>query len=380
VAAGSWTEVNRVPLPTRIVMLADLDYFFAQCEELRNPALKDKPVVIGVYSGRTEDSGAVSTANYVARKYGVKSGIPLYLAKRRLQNVDAVFLPVDYEYYEQISSKIMQILKGYADAFEQVSIDEAYLDVTQKAHGSFEEAKRLAEQMKADAKRQVGVTFSVGVGPNKLVAKIASNAEKPDGLTVVRPEAVTAFLSPLAVDRVLGVGKKISKKMNALGIKTIGDLARYDVQKLVEVFGKTSGVYFHNAAKGVDNEPVQETGEAESISRISTLKENTRDLAVVLEKTDQLIEDIHKDLVQRNVSFKQVGIIAIMTDLSVRSRSKTLETATNDVEALRQAVRELFEKFLGESELEIRRVGVKISHFAKEEAEQKRLTSFFQST
>ena len=379
-AAGSWTEVNRVPLPTRIVMLADLDYFFAQCEELRNPALKDKPVVIGVYSGRTEDSGAVSTANYVARKYGVKSGIPLYLAKRRLQNVDAVFLPVDYEYYEQISSKIMQILKGYADAFEQVSIDEAYLDVTQKAHGSFEEAKRLAEQMKADAKRQVGVTFSVGVGPNKLVAKIASNAEKPDGLTVVRPEAVTAFLSPLAVDRVLGVGKKISKKMNALGIKTIGDLARYDVQKLVEVFGKTSGVYFHNAAKGVDNEPVQETGEAESISRISTLKENTRDLAVVLEKTDQLIEDIHKDLVQRNVSFKQVGIIAIMTDLSVRSQSKTLETATNDVEALRQAVRELFEKFLGESELEIRRVGVKISHFAKEEAEQKRLTSFFQST
>jgi DNA polymerase IV (DinB-like DNA polymerase) len=127
-----------VPLPTRIVMLADLDYFFAQCEELRNPALKDKPVVIGVYSGRTEDSGAVSTANYVAREYGVKSGIPLYLAKRRLQNVEAVFLPVDYEHYEQISGKIMQILKGYADAFEQVSIDEAYLDVTQKAHESFE--------------------------------------------------------------------------------------------------------------------------------------------------------------------------------------------------------------------------------------------------
>jgi DNA polymerase IV (DinB-like DNA polymerase) len=371
--------VNCVPLPTRIVMLADLDYFFAQCEELRNPTLKDKPVVIGVYSGRTEDSGAVSTANYVARKYGVKSGIPLYLAKRRLQNVEAVFLPVDYEYYEQISGKIMQILKGYADAFEQVSIDEAYLDVTQKAHGSFEEAKHLAEQMKADAKRQVGVTFSVGVGPNKLVAKIASNAEKPDGLTVVRPEAVAEFLLPLPVDRVLGVGKKISRKMNALGIKTIGDLARYDVQKLVEVFGKTSGVYFHNAANGVDNEPVQETAEAESISRISTLKENTRDLAVVLEKTDQLIEDIHKDLVQRNVSFKQVGIIAIMTNLSVRSRSKTLETATNDIEVLREAVRELFEKFLGKSELEIRRVGVKISQFSKEEREQRTLTSFFGS-
>jgi nucleotidyltransferase/DNA polymerase involved in DNA repair len=148
----------------------------------------------------------------------------------------------------------------------------------------------------------------------------------------------------------------------------------------MEIFGKNLGVYFHNAAHGVDNEPVQETGEAESISRISTLKENTHDLMVVLEKTDQLIADIHKDLVQRNTSFKQVGIIAIMTDLSVRSRSKTLETSTGDVEVLRQAVRELFEKFLGESELEIRRVGVKISHFVKEEAEQKRLTSFFQST
>ncbi|MBN1244751.1 hypothetical protein JXA31_04070, partial [Candidatus Bathyarchaeota archaeon] len=143
---------------------------------------------------------------------------------------------------------------------------------------------------------------------------------------------------------------------------------------------KKLGVYFHNAANGVDNEPVQETGEAESISRISTLKENTRDLIVVQEKTDQLIEGIHKELVQRNISFKQVGVIAIMTDLSVRSRSKTLETATNDAEALRRTVRELFEKFLGESELEIRRVGVKISHFAKEEAEQKQLTSFFQNT
>ena len=366
-------------MQARVVMLADFDYFFAQCEELRNPALKGKPVVVGVYSGRTEDSGAVSTANYVAREYGVKSGIPLYLAKKRLEGTEAVFLPVDDEFYERISNKIMEALRGYADSFEQTSIDEAYLDVTQKTQGNFEAASDLAQKMKVAVKKQVGITVSVGVGPSKLVAKIASDVQKPDGLTMVKPEEVERFLSPLPVNRLVGVGRKFTVKMGELGIKTIGDLARYDVQRLRDVFGKNLGVYFHNAANGVDNESVQETGEAESISRISTLKENTRDLMVVLEKTDKLIEDIHKELVQKNINFKQVSVIAIMTNLSVRSRSKTLETSTSDMEVLRRIVRELFEKFLGESELEIRRVGVKISQFSKEEREQKTLTSFFGS-
>ena len=364
---------------TRVVMLVDLDYFFAQCEELRNPALKDKPVVVGMYSGRTEDSGAVSTANYLARKYGVKSGIPLFLAKKRLEGTEAVFLPVDYAFYEQISDKIMCTFRDYADVFEQVGIDEAYLDVTQRVQGSLEAAKELAQKMKDHVKKQQGLTFSVGVGPNKLVAKIACDSQKPDGLTAVKPDEVAFFLAPLPVDRLIGVGLKTSVKMEALGIRTIGDLARFDVQRLVEVFGKTLGVYFHDAANGVDDEAVQEAGEAESISRIATLKENTRDLAVILEKTKQLTEDITKELAQRNISFKQVGIIAIMADLSVHNRSQTLEKPENNVEILGKTVRELFEKFLSESELEIRRVGVKISRFSKEETKQKQLPSFFQS-
>jgi DNA polymerase IV (DinB-like DNA polymerase) len=286
---------------------------------------------------------------------------------------------VDYEFYQRISDEIMRVLRGYADSFEQGGIDEAYLDVTQKVQGSFEAAEDLAQKMKAAVKNQFGTTFSVGVGPNKLVAKIACDSQKPDGLTVVKPEGVAGFLSPLPVDRLLGVGRKIAAKMETLGIKTVGDLARYDVQRLVEVFGKTLGVYFHNAANGVDNAPVQETGEAESISRIGTLKENTRDLTFILEKTDELIEDIRKELVQRKVGFKQVGIIAIMADLSVHSRSQTLEKPANDMELLRRVVGELFGKFLNESELEIRRVGVKISHFSKEEVEQKQLSSFFRN-
>jgi DNA polymerase IV (DinB-like DNA polymerase) len=234
--------------------------------------------------------------------------------------------------------------------------------------------------MKSAVKQEVSVTFSAGIAPNKLVAKIASDVQKPDGVTVVLPGEVEGFLSPMPVDRLLGVGRKTSVKMDALGIKTIGDLAKYDWQKLMELFGKNLGVYFHNAANGIDNEPVQETGEAESISRITTLKENTRDIAVIMEKISQLIEDIGNELTQRNLSFKQVGIIAIMTNLNAKSRMQTLEKPTNNLALLKKTVHELFEKYLDESEMEIRRVGVRVSHFVKEEAEQKRLTSFFQNT
>ncbi len=364
-------------MQARVIMLVDFDYFFAQCEELRNPALTDKPVVVGVYSGRSKDSGAVSTANYVARKFNVKSGISIYLAKKRLEGTEAVFLPLDEEFYEQISNKIMRMLRGHADAFEQVGIDEAYLDVTQKTRENFEAAKALAQKLKNDVKNQLGIVFSVGIGPNKIIAKIAADSQKPNGLTTVMPEEVTYFLSPLPVDRLIGVGRKTAAKMSELDIKTIGDLAKYDVQRLVEIFGKNSGVYFHNASNGIDNEPVQEAGEAESISRIATLKENTRELVLVLEKSNQLIEEIHKEVLHKKISFKQIGIIAIMNDLSVRSRSKTLETATSDADVIRRAVRDLFEKFISESELEIRRVGVKISIFARDEAKQQQLTSFF---
>jgi DNA polymerase IV (archaeal DinB-like DNA polymerase) len=377
VAAECGGEVNVVPAQTRVVMLVDLDYFFAQCEELRNPALKDKPVVVGMYSGRTEESGAVSTSNYLARKYGVKSGIPLFLAKRRLEGTDAVFLPVDYDYYQQISDKIMAILRGYGDAFEQVGIDEAYLGVTQKVQGNFEATNALVQEMKSAVKREVGNTFSVGVGPNKLVAKIASNMHKPDGITIVKPQELQGFLSPLPVDSLLGVGKKTVQKMEVLGIKTVGDLAKYDVQRLVEVFGKTLGIYFHNAANGVDNDPVEEAGEAESISRISTLKENSRDLEFILQKTAQQIDEIYKELTQKNLSFKQVGIVAIMTDLTAKSRMQTLEKPAKDKETIQKATRELFEKYLNESEMEVRRVGVRVAQFSREEREQKQLTSFF---
>ena len=362
----------------RIVMLVDLDYFYAQVEERRNPSIKDKPVVVCVYSGRTQDSGAVATANYIAREHGVRSGIPIALAKKRLKDIEAVFLPVDRPYYEEVSERVMSLLRGNADSFEQVGIDEAYLDVSERTGGNFKEARWLALEVKDKLKAQEGITGSVGVAPNKLLAKIASDVQKPDGLTVVEPDEIELFLSPMPVGRIIGIGAKTERKMAEMGITTISDLAKSDVQSLIETFGRTLGIYFHNASLGLDDQPVQDRGEATSISRIATLKENTRDLNLVVEKTNQLSEEVYSKLVERGLNYKSVGIVAVMTDLTVHSRSKTFESQMNQLDVIKKTVMELFERFLGESANDVRRVGVKVSGFGKQEKEQSSLTDFMQ--
>jgi len=367
-------------LSTRVIMLVDLDYFYAQCEEVKNPSLKDKPVVVCVYSGRTEDSGAVSTANYLARKYGVKSGMPIYLAKKRLEGVDAAFLPLDDELYEDTSRKVMQLLRGYADEFEQVGIDEAYLDVSNRTNGSFKDATDLANDIKKELRSSLSLSCSVGVGPNKLVAKIAADERKPDGLTVLEPSEVKTFLGPLPVNRLLGVGVKTVEKMNKMGICTISDLSNYDVQELVEEFGRTLGTYYRNASVGIDSEPVREKGEAESLSRISTLKEDTRDLRSILEKTDELCLDLYNTIIGKRLIFKSISVIVIAKDLNHYTRSKTIEKSTNNLEIMKKIVQELLEKFLSENPVEMRRVGVKLSGLSNVEVDQRHITSFFESS
>jgi DNA polymerase IV (DinB-like DNA polymerase) len=358
-------------------MLVDLDYFFAQCEELRNPLLKERPVVICVFSGRSEDSGAVSTANYVARKYGVKSGMPIFLAKKRLEDVDAAFLPVDDQFYEEVSQRVMELLKGFADEFEQVGIDEAFLDVSKRTQADFRNGEELARKIKRGLFSQEKLTCSVGVGPNKLIAKIAADEKKPDGLTVINPDQVVGFLDPLPVNRMIGVGTKTLERMKILSINTIGDLARYDIQKLIAVFGKTLGVYFHNSSLGVDNEVVQEKGEAESISRIATLKQDTRDVSVIMNDAIELCKDLYDRVVKEKLVFKTVGIIAITSDMNVRSRSKTLDSPSDSLGLMEETVQELFLSFLDESEIDLRRVGVKLSNLSAAEKNQVQITRFF---
>ena len=174
-----------VVMKDRIVLHVDFDYFYAQCEEIRNPQLKGKPVVVCIFSDRGGDSGAVATANYTAREFAVKSGIPIAFAKSRLKdNPEAVFLPADFDHYSDISSSAMRIIESFADVFEYVGRDEAYLDVTERTNLNFDRAGHIAQQLKNEIQHKLKMTCSVGVSPNKLISKVASDYKKPDGLTL----------------------------------------------------------------------------------------------------------------------------------------------------------------------------------------------------
>ena len=345
----------------RVVLHIDLDYFYAQVEETENPEYKGKPVVVCVYSGRTHDSGAVSTANYVARRFGVKSGMPISWAKRMLREKDAIFIPVDLAKYRAISDRIMNLLRAYGDEFEQVSIDEAFLEVTQRIQGDYASAEKLAEEVKEAIRRETGLTCSVGVGPNKLVSKIAANKAKPDGLTVVTPASVVEFLNPLPIGRLYGVGRKTESLLTAKGLKTIGELASYPVNELIRTFGKTLGNYFHKAANGIDESEVQERGPPKSISHIVTLKKDTRDPEALITVLAEIAKVLIARIQSNRMAFRTVGITVISDDMAIHSRSISLEEATVDTEILLRTGESLLREYLKGSTLNVRRLGLRAS-------------------
>jgi DNA polymerase IV (DinB-like DNA polymerase) len=347
---------------SRIIMHVDFDYFFAQCEELRRPELRTVPVVVCVYSGRTEDSGVVSTANYVARKYGVKSGIPIRVAKSKLADVsNAVFLPLDSAYYSRVSESAMSIISSYADRFERVGIDECYIDVSERA-GSFEAAKNLAQDIKNDVKANVRLTCSIGVAANKMLAKIASDMHKPDGLTVIEPGGVAASIAGMDVDKIPGIGPKTSERLQELGVKTIGDLAKFDLFRLIEEFGKKTATYMYNASRGIDDEQVVESGEKQQIMRIATLKSNATSSAEMQADLYELCRSVFQTAADRRLSFKVVGILLILDNLDNITRSKSLKVHSSSFELLHSAAKSILEEAMGEAgAVKVRRLGVRLS-------------------
>lgn len=350
----------------RIVFHVDFDYFFAQCEELRNPDLKTKPVAVCVFSDRGGDSGAIATANYLARKYGVKSGMPIRFAKKRLENVsDVVFLPTDFDYYSEISQKAMNVMKEFADIFEYVGRDEAYLDVSNRTEGSFVNAAHLAQQLKNAIRHSVKLSCTVGVSSNKLVSKIASGFKKPDGLTIVPPDNIEAFLEPLPIGTIPGIGKKTEEKFTEMGFHTISELKKLDVFSLNSHFGRKIGTYIYNAVRGIDDVPVAPRQEATQYSRITTLKEDSKEHDYLAKELERLCTDVHEAIIKDNLIFKSVGIQFVQSDLSNKTKSKTLKNSTSSLDELKKTSLQLLEESLEDQKMLIRRIGVKVSELSQ---------------
>jgi len=359
---------------SRIIFLIDLDSFYAQCEQNRNPSLKGKPLVICMYSGRTETSGAVATANYEARALGIRSAMPIFLAKKKA-TPETVFLPADGEHYSQISEQAMQVFARHADVLEQVSIDEAYLDVSKKTNESFKKAEELAKQIKKELKQELNLTCSIGISSNKLVAKIAASFKKPDGLTIVKPEEIRTFLNPLKVEKLHGVGEVTTKKLNELGVQTVQQLSKFPVHQLIEVFGENKGKLLHNMSLGIDDSPVEETKEKQQFNTIGTLKADSNSF----EEISPQLKDFARKLIDRvhekNIFFKTVSIILISNKLETLTRSKTLEKETNELNVLLKTSEELLKEFFKQNpEMKLRRFGLRVSNFV----EQKKQKSLFE--
>ena len=364
-------------METRIVFHIDFDYFYAQCEEIRAPELKSKPVCVCVYSDRGGDSGAIATANYTARKYGVKSGIPIVFAKKRLEErKDSVFLPVDFDYYSEMSEKAMEIMKTSADIFEYVGRDEAYLDVTKRAESDFDKASHLAQQIKNSIREKVKLSCSIGISPNKLISKIASDFQKPDGLTVVPPDKVEAFLEPLEIRAIPGIGKKTEKKFEEMNLKTIQDLKKLDVFTLNKEFGRKSGTYIYNAVRGIDNEPVKEREPRIQYSKITTLKKDSKEYQFLYENLIELCKEVHQVVMKNNQMFKSIGIHFVQSDLSSKSKSRMLRSPTTSLEELQKNTEQLLKEALENQEMTIRRLGVRVSELSDIEG-QRDITSYF---
>ena len=361
-------------MSNRKILHVDMDSFYASVEKERKDL--EGPIVICVYSGRTEDSGAVSTCSYEARDLGIHAAMPITRAKDIAEKSDKEvhFLPMDREYYREISDEIReQIYENHTNRIEQTSIDEAYLDTTEEIE-DFDEAIQLAEKIQEEVEGEFGITCSVGIGPNKLVAKIASDREKPEGLTVVLPEEVDDFMRSLELKDIHGIGGKTVEKLEALGISSVEQLAKADTRQLIEEFGENLGVKLQEKARGQDDEEVSEKMQKQ-ITRITTLDQNSRSTEHIKTYFPELADEIFDQLEDKVLSFGQMVLVVIDSDIQMHTRSKKLKAKIQDKEKFIEEEEALLEDFMQDFSGEVRRIGLRVSDL-EEDSSQRKLESF----
>jgi len=351
-------------LEDKVIFHIDFDYFYAQCEELRKPELRNIPCVVCVYSGRDEDSGVVSTCNYNARKYGVKAAMPIKLAKSKLKDVEAKFLPTDMPYYHDISRDVMRIIQNYGDLFEQVSVDECYVDFTRVTNSDFNDAKIFASSLQKNIKHQSKLTCSIGVGPNKLISKIASAVIKPNGITVVSREEAKNFISNCKIEDIPGVGPKTLKKLQALGINSILDISKNSIFELRDVLGYKTAAFLVNASNAIDNSQIKARETSKQIGKIVTLKKDTAEMEQINMTTASLCTTIYENLSNKKQAFKVLTIILILENLHHVSISRSLKLYTASFDELQKNSLSIIKEMIKNNSISIqniRRIGIVVS-------------------
>ncbi|WP_455369278.1 DNA polymerase IV [[Eubacterium] cellulosolvens] len=344
----------------KVILHIDLDAFFALVEEISHPEWGGRPIIVGADPKQGKGRGVVSTCNYEARKFGIHSAMPISQAWKLCPG--AIYLPVNMSLYEEISKRIINILKPFADRLEQVSIDEAFLDISRKVT-DLNEAKALATKIKSIIVDRESLTCSIGIGPNKLVAKIASDHRKPNGLTIVSKANVKKFLAPLKVEKLGGVGSKTKERLNSIGIITINDLASYDINKLKDIFGAW-GEEFHRMAHGIDESEIIEEWIPKSFSREYTFDQDTTDLNKIGFIVNKLCEEVTLETEKNGFSFRTITVKIRYENFETHTHSKTLSFPTSNTEILKNNSMMLLSPFLG-SDRKIRLVGIRASNLSE---------------
>jgi DNA polymerase IV (archaeal DinB-like DNA polymerase) len=354
----------------RVIACIDLNAFYPSCEELRDPSLKGKAHAVIMTDEKMGDimKGAVSSCSYEARRYGVSSAMSLSKAKSLCP--DLILRPVDIPYYRGISEQVMNAVQGYADTLEQASIDEAFLDCTTRILSESPETY-AAKIKKTITDKCGGLSCSIGVTSTKSAAKIASDFEKPDGLTVVYPTELKKFLEPLDVGTVAGIGPKTQRALKEMSIDTLGQLAKADVQKLKEQFGK-NGYWMWKVANGTDDEMVAPRADNVSLSTENTLDVYTRDKEKIHGVLDELVDDLFQRVRENGYLFRTVGIKLVRTNFSVETRVTTFGEFRNDSESISSVLGRLLDKFeISENKPPVRKVGLIVTHLVRQEIIQR---------
>ena len=348
-----------------------MDAFYASAESRQNPALAGLPIIVGADPKDGRGRGVVAGCSYEARKFGVHSAQPISRAYRLCPQ--AVYLRPNFPLYEEISARVMDILRRFSDKLEPMGLDEAFVDLSDKA-ADYEEAVKTAKMIKEEIKSRERLTCSIGVAPNKAIAKIASDYQKPNGLTLVTPDQALSFLRPLPVSRISGVGKKTAEILEKVGIKTVGDLASVPAGRIVELFGKW-GIRLWEIANGIDETPVVTSYDIKSVSNETTFEQDIENRGVVIETLDRLARDVHTRATQDGFMWRTVGIKLRFEDFSTFTRAKSRNDYTQSLDIVQNSVRSLFSEFEKDPR-KIRLVGVRVSNLRRTDASQETLLAW----